>query len=111
MSKGVCWFDSVRRGMQAAAPPAGCTQHRHAASSSAKPLRGLPHACLPHSPLPGVTDVYVSAVVDHLVAVNDADYRFEAGAGGSADGRMGPCAKQQRLFAGICRPAVLMLCP
>ncbi|KAI7836521.1 hypothetical protein COHA_009622 [Chlorella ohadii] len=31
-----------------------------------------------NAPLPGVTDVYVSAVVDHLVAVNDADYRFEA---------------------------------
>lgn len=34
---------------------------------------------MPCSPLPGVTDVYVSAVVDHLVAVNDADYRFEVG--------------------------------
>ncbi|PRW32523.1 alpha beta- isoform C [Chlorella sorokiniana] len=42
-----------------------------AAAQQLTPLQGR------NTPLPGVTDVYVSAVVDHLVAVNDADYRFE----------------------------------
>lgn len=30
-----------------------------------------------NAPLNGTTDVYVSAVVDHLVGVDDATYRFE----------------------------------
>lgn len=53
------------------------------AAAVSKPLRlTTPSQFAPltlRSPLPGVTDVYVSAVVDHLVAVNDADYRFEVG--------------------------------
>lgn len=44
---------------------------RGAAGQQLTPFQGR------NAPLNGTTDVYVSAVVDHLVNVDDAMYRFE----------------------------------